>query len=41
MWLLAFIQFGKKIGVFDLLEQVKVKMKEVDYTMNQKFITLM
>ncbi len=41
VWLLAFIQFGKKIGVFDLLEQGKVKMKEVEYTVNQKFITLM
>jgi hypothetical protein len=40
-WLLAFMQFGKTIGVFDLLGQVRVKMKEVDYSVHQKFITLM
>lgn len=41
VWLLAFIQFGKTIGVFNLLEQVKVKMKKIDYTVQQKLITLM
>lgn len=40
-WLIAFIKFAQTIGAFDLLDQVKVKMKEVDYSVHQKFITLL
>lgn len=40
-WLVAFIKFGQALGAFDLLEQVKVKMKQIDYTVHQKIITLL
>ena len=40
-WLAGFIKFARTIGALDLLEQVKVKMKEVNYTVHQKMITLL
>ena len=40
-WLIAFIKFGQTVGAFDLLDQVKVKMKKVEYSVHQKFITLL
>jgi hypothetical protein len=40
-WLVAFIKFAKTLGALDLLDQVKVKMKEIDYTVHQKIITLL
>jgi hypothetical protein len=40
-WLAGFIKFTQTIGAFDLLEQVKVKMKVIDYTIHQKIITLL
>ena len=40
-WLIAFINFGQTVGAFDLLDQVKVKMKKVEYSVHQKFITLL
>lgn len=40
-WLVAFIQFAQKLGVLDTLGQVKIKMKEVEYTVHQKVITLL
>jgi len=40
-WLAGFIKFTQTIGAFDLLEQVKVKMKVIDYTIRQKMFTLL
>ncbi len=40
-WLIAFIKFGQAVGAFELLDQVKVKMKEKTYSVHQKFITLL
>jgi len=40
-WLVSFIQFGKKIEALSLFEQVNIKMKEVDYTVHQKVLTLL
>jgi hypothetical protein len=40
-WLVGFIKFTQMIGAFDLLGDVKVKMKKIDYTVHQKFITLL
>ena len=40
-WLAGFLKFAQTIGVLELLEQVKVKMKEIDYTVHQKMITLL
>lgn len=40
-WLVSFIKFAETIGALELLEQVKVKMKEVDYTVHQKIMTLL
>jgi len=40
-WLAGFLKFAQSIEVFEILEQVKVKMKEVDYTVHQKIITLL
>ncbi len=40
-WLVAFIKFSQTTGALNLLEQVKVKMKEVDYSVHQKMITLL
>lgn len=40
-WLVAFIKVAQTLGALVLLEQVKVKMKEVDYTVHQKLITLL
>lgn len=40
-WLVAFIEYAQKAGVFDVLEHVKVKMKKADYTVHQKVITLL
>jgi len=40
-WLAGFLKFAQSIGVLEILEQVKVKMKEVDYTVHQKMITLL
>ncbi len=40
-WLAGFLKFAQTIEVFELLEQVKVKMKEIDYTVHQKMITLL
>ena len=40
-WLVAFIQFAQKLGALDVLGQVKIKMKEIEYTVHQKLITLL
>ncbi|SPF49511.1 conserved hypothetical protein [Candidatus Desulfosporosinus infrequens] len=40
-WLAGFLRFAQTIEVFELLEQVKVKMKEIEYTVHQKMITLL
>jgi len=40
-WLVAFIKFAQTLGALELLNQVKVKMKEVDYTVHQKMITIL
>jgi hypothetical protein len=40
-WLAGFLKFAQTIGALELLEQVKVKMKEIDYTVHQKMITLL
>lgn len=40
-WLAGFIKFAQTIDALDLLEQVKVKMKKVNYTVHQKMITLL
>lgn len=40
-WLAGFIKFAQTLGALELLEQVKVKMKEIDYTVHQKMITLL
>lgn len=40
-WLVSFIQFAEKIKALSLFEQVKLKMKEVDYTVHQKILTLL
>lgn len=40
-WLAGFIKFSQTLGALDLLEQVKVKMKEIDYSIHQKMITLL
>lgn len=40
-WLVAFINFAQTIGALDLLDQVKVRMKEIDYTVHQKMITVL
>jgi hypothetical protein len=40
-WLAGFLKFAQTIEVFELLKQVKVKMKEIDYTVHQKMITLL
>ena len=33
-WLAGFIKFSQTLGALDLLEQVKVKMKEIDYSIH-------
>ncbi|HQF37388.1 MAG TPA: transposase [Candidatus Dojkabacteria bacterium] len=40
-WLVAFIKFAQTLGALDLLDQIKVKMKEIDYTVHQKMMTLL
>jgi transposase len=40
-WLAGFIKFAQTLGALSLLDQVKVKMKEVDYSVHQKMITLL
>lgn len=40
-WLVAYIQFAEKLGVFGYFENIKVKMKEVDYSVKQKLMVLM
>lgn len=40
-WLVAFIKFAQTLGALDLLSNIKVKMKEIDYTVHQKIITLL
>lgn len=40
-WLVAFIKFAQTLDALDLLEQIKVKMKEIDYSVHQKMITLL
>lgn len=40
-WLAAFIKFAQTLGALDLLANVKVKMKEIDYSVHQKIITLL
>lgn len=40
-WLVAFIKFAQTVGALELLDQVKVKMKEIDYSVQQKMITLL
>ena len=39
-WLIAFIKFAQALDAFELLNQVKIKMKKFDYTVQQKMITL-
>ena len=40
-WLVAFIKFAQTVGALELLDQVKVKMKKIDYTVHQKMMTLL
>jgi len=40
-WLAGFIKFAQTLGALDLLDQVKVKMKKIDYSVHQKMITLL
>ena len=40
-WLVAFIKFAQTLGALELLEQVKVQMKKIDYTVHQKMMTLL
>ena len=40
-WLIAFIKFAQTLDALELFNQVKVKMKKVDYTVQQKIITLL
>lgn len=40
-WLAGFIKFAQTLGALELLDQVKVKMKKVDYSVHQKMITLL
>ena len=40
-WLVAFIKFAQTLGALKLLEQVKVQMKKIDYTVHQKMMTLL
>ncbi|MCX7921255.1 MAG: transposase [Clostridia bacterium] len=40
-WLVGFVKFAQTLGALELLEQVKIKMKEIDYTVHQKMITLL
>lgn len=39
-WLAAVMQFGLKINFFDPLKEFKLKMKEVEYSVYQKLITV-
>jgi hypothetical protein len=39
-WLVAFTKIAGKLDVFNMLDQVKVKMKEVNYTVRQKMVTI-
>jgi hypothetical protein len=39
-WLAAFTKIAGKLDVFNMLDQVKVKMKEVNYTVRQKMVTI-
>lgn len=40
-WLVAFIKFAQTVGALELLDQVKIKMKKIDYTVHQKMMTLL
>jgi hypothetical protein len=40
-WLVAFIKFAQTLGALDLLGQVNVKMKKINYSVHQKMITLL
>ncbi|MCL2322502.1 MAG: transposase [Oscillospiraceae bacterium] len=40
VWLVSLIEFGKKLGLFDLFEGFKLKMKTVNFTVNQKLMVI-
>lgn len=40
-WLVAFIKFAQTLCALELLDQVKVNMKKIDYSVHQKMMTLL
>lgn len=40
-WLVTIIKFAQSLGVFEFLQDVDVKMKEINYTVHQKMVTLL
>lgn len=39
-WLVAFVKYAQKLDFVSLLDEVKVKMKKVDYSVRQKIVTI-
>jgi len=39
-WLVAFVKYAQKLDFTSLLDEVKVKMKKVDYSVRHKLVTL-
>jgi len=39
-WLVAFVKYAQKLDFVSLLDEVKVKMKKVDYSVRHKLVTL-